>query len=125
MWTPEGLNGEMFAVTGRHTPAPPAGTTPPIAWGTEERWTELVGSQGVELEFRRELLVMEADDPATFLADFEANFGPLVMARRVLGDDGFAAVHDDLTVLYERHNTATDGRLHMEAEYLVAIGRKP
>jgi SAM-dependent methyltransferase len=125
MWTPEGLNGEMFAVTGRHMPAPPAGTKPPIAWGTEERWTELVGSQGVELEFRRELLVMEADDPATFLADFEANFGPLVMARRVLGDDGFAAVHDDLTALYERHNSATDGRVRMEAEYLVAIGRKP
>jgi SAM-dependent methyltransferase len=124
MWTPEGVNGKMFATVGKHMPAPPAGFQPPILWGTEARWEELVGSQGVELEFRRELLAFEADDAESYQADFEANFGPMVMARKALGD-GFAAIHDDLAALFAEHNTATGGGVRIEAEYLVAIGRKP
>lgn len=124
MWTPEGLNGKLFATVGKHMPAPPPGFQPPVLWGTEAHWEELVGGQGVELEFRRELLVLDADDPEQYQADFEANFGPMVVARHALGD-GFAAVHDDLSALFAEHNTATDGTMHVEAEYLVAIGRKP
>ena len=30
----------------------------------------------------------------------------------------------DIVALAERHNVATDGTLLMEAEYLVAVGRK-
>ncbi|MDX6663849.1 MAG: hypothetical protein QOG68_55, partial [Solirubrobacteraceae bacterium] len=124
MWTPEGFNGGMFKTMAKHMPAPPPGAQPPVAWGTEARWEELVGSQGVALEFHRDTLVIEGPDAEEYLADFEANFGPLVVARRLLGDDGFAAVHADLQALYSDANTATDGGLHVEAEYLVAVGRK-
>ncbi|MCW2991969.1 MAG: Methyltransferase type 11 [Solirubrobacterales bacterium] len=125
MWTPEGLNGGLFTVVGRHMPKPPPGAHAPIEWGTEERWEELVGSQGIALEFRREALVMQAPDAATYQAGFEANFGPLVMARKLLGEEGFAALHDDLAQLYQDANQATDGTFRAEAEYLVAIGEKP
>lgn len=124
MWTPEGANGDMFRAVGTHMPPPPPGFSPPVAWGTEERWRELVGSQGVELEFHRGLCPFLGDDVESYQADFEANFGPLVMARAALGD-GFAALHDDLLALVERNNVATDGSVRIEAEYLVAVGTKP
>ena len=125
-WTPEGFNGRMFITTGKHMPPPPPGFTPPVAWGTEARWEELVGSQGIELEFHREILDIEHEAAAgPFFDEFAGNFGPLVIARGALGDDGFAALRADLIALYEEGNEATDGSTRIPAEYLVAIGRKP
>jgi SAM-dependent methyltransferase len=126
MWTPEGVNGQIFGIMGKHMPPPPPGFQPPVRWGTEERWHELLDPLGVELEFRREMLVVERNSSAEdFQTEFEANFGPAVMARKALGDDGFQAVHDELVALVERNNTAQSGGIHFEAEYLVAIGRVP
>lgn len=124
MWTPEGIQGRMFATVGRHMPAPPAGFEPPVLWGTEEHWHELVGSRGVALEFHRETLVLEAEDPDAYQAEFERNFGPLVVARRLLGDR-FDALHADLAALMADANTATDGSIRAELEYLIAVGRVP
>ena len=125
-WTPEGFNGRMFITTGKHMPPPPPGFTPPVLWGTEDRWRELVGSQGIELEFHRENLAMQHElGEDAFFDEFAMNFGPLVMARKALGDDGFAALRSDMVELYGEGNEATDGSTLIHAEYLVAIGRKP
>ena len=123
MWTPEGYNGRMFKTVGAHMPAPPPGFQPPILWGTEERWRELVEPLGVELEFRREMLLTERDDdPEAFMAQFERDFGPMVVARSVLGD-GFDSLKQDLRELMASANTHPSGGVRFEAEYLVAIGR--
>lgn len=124
MWTPEGANGQMFATVGKHMPSPPPGFSPPVLWGTEARWEELVGSQGIELEFHRALCPFEGDDFETYQADFEANFGPMVMARKTLGD-GFAALQADLKALLTSLNKRDDGGIRIEAEYLVAVGTRP
>lgn len=123
-WTPEGVNGLMFQVVGGHMPPPPEGFQPPILWGTEERWEQLVAGEGIELEFHREVLPTMEQSTAAFLDFFETNFGPLVVARQTLGDD-YPALRADLEALYEQHNVATDGSMHVDAEYLVAVGRKP
>lgn len=126
MWTPEGYNGRMFKVVGGHMPPPAPGFQPPVLWGTEERWRELVEPLGVELEFRREMLLVERDeDPETWNRRFEADFGPMVVARNVLGDEGFAALHADMMELLVEANTHPSGGTRFEAEYLVAIGRLP
>lgn len=124
MWTPEGSNGQMFAAVGKHMPPPPPGFTPPVLWGTEARWEELVGSQGIELEFHRAFCPFEDDDAERYQADFEANFGPMVTARNVLGDD-FSKVQDELKGLFERNNKRDDGGVRIDAEFLVAVGTKP
>lgn len=125
MWTPEGVNGQMFKVVGSHMPAPPEGFVPPIAWGTEARWQELVGSQGIELEFVRDTCPFTGETPDALLTEFETNFGPMVMARAALGEEGFAALHDDLAALYATNDVDPGESIRFEAEYLVAIGRKP
>lgn len=123
MWTPEGLNGQMFKITGGYMPPPPPGFVPPTAWGTEERWQELVGSQGIDLEFERHTCSFRGESVESFMVEFEENFGPIVTARKVLGD-GYAALRADILALDRANNLATDGTMHIEAEYLVAIGRK-
>ena len=124
MWTPEGANGRMFGTVGKHMPAPPPGFRPPILWGTEAHWEQLVGSPGRRARVPPRAARVRAPDAEQYVADFEAWFGPLVVARRMLGD-GFAALHDDLVALFAEYNTATDGGMRVEAEYLVAVGRKP
>src|SRR3954452_19660012 len=116
MWTPEGFNGRMFGVTGRHMPPPPPGFAPPVLWGTEARWQDLVGSQGVELEFHREDVVMEDERGVEpFFDAFAGNFGPLVMARQALSAEDFAALREDMIALYEEGNTAANGGTHIPA----------
>jgi SAM-dependent methyltransferase len=123
MWTPEGYFGDMFKLVGGHMPPPPPGFQPPVLWGTETRWRELVEPLGVELEFRREMLVYETeDDPEMFYSKYERDFGPLVVARGVLGD-GFAALQSDLRAQLAGANTHPGGGVRFEAEYLVAVGR--
>lgn len=124
MWTPEGANGQMFRIVGGHMPAPPPGFVPPVAWGTEERWRELVASRGVKLEFHRAVCPFVGETPEQFTADFARDFGPMVMARAALGD-AFDALYEDLLEHTRRQNVATDGTVRIEAEYLVAVGRVP
>ena len=123
-WTPEGINGQMFRVVGGHMPAPPAAFRPPVLWGTEARWEELVGSQGIELAFRREVLRTEGPGLEEYMTFFETNFGPLVVARGVLGD-GYGALREDLLALFGAANEGTGDAVVFHAEYLVAVGRKP
>ena len=66
--------------------------------------------------------MFEADDADAFRRDFVANFGPLAVAWRTLGDEAFAALDADLASLIARHNTAGDGALRLNAEYLLAVG---
>lgn len=123
-WTPEGVNGLMFRVVAGHMPAPPPGFQPPVLWGTEARWEDLVGSQGIELSFQRAMLATVAPSAEEYVARFETNFEPLVVARSVLGD-AYGALRHDLVELFAGANEATDGSLLFEAEYLIAVGDKP
>ena len=93
-WTPEGGIGEFFATLGKHMPPPPPEASPPALWGSEDHVRELFEPHGLELEFDRGEVAFKADSVAEYMDMMEANFGPMVRARQVLGD-GWAAVHDD------------------------------
>ena len=55
----------------------------------------------------------------------ETAYGPTVKARERLTAEGrWEECRAELLALAERRNEATDGSLHMQAEYLIAVGRK-
>ena len=56
---------------------------------------------------------------------FERDFGPMVMARQVLGDDAGPSCTRPTSQMVERENAATDGSLRLEADYLLTVARKP
>jgi SAM-dependent methyltransferase len=123
-WTPDGVIGELFQIMGAYLPAPPDYASSPPLWGREDHVRELFAGAGVELEFARGRNPWRFDSPEHWVAFMETNYGPTLKARERLTAEGrWADCRAELVALAERHNRATDGRLHMEAEYLVAVAR--
>lgn len=121
-WTPEGLNGRMFATIGQHMPPPPDGFKPPILWGTEARVRELFAGHDVQCE--RVLLTSEYEDFDEFVELFETTLGPMVMARRVLEPEGrWTAAREDVLAIYKGANELELPAIRTSAEYLLTTVR--
>jgi SAM-dependent methyltransferase len=124
-WTPEGLVGRMFMITGSFMPPPPDGFQPPVLWGTEDHVRELFEPLGFELSFERKLNVFTHESVEEYGRHFRENFGPMVTARAQLGDERFAELTAKTDELFQEANQATDGGMRTEGEYLQTIARKP
>lgn len=123
-WTPEGMVGEMFKITGSFMPAPPPGVEPPVLWGSEGHVRQLLEPLGVELEFEGGVNVFTHESVEAYSEHFENNFGPLVTAKGMLGER-FAELQAATNEMFATVNQATDGGMRMEGEYLRTIARKP
>ena len=124
-WTPEGLIGELFKILGSYLPAPPAFASPPPLWGSPSHVRRLFEGTRVVLDFDRGTNPWRFESPEAWVAFMETAYGPTVKARHRLGGEGrWADCRAEMVALAERRNEATDGSLHMEAEYLITIGHK-
>ena len=124
-WTPEGMIGQMFKITGSFMPPPPEGVEPPPLWGSEEHVRELFEPLGFQLEFERKVNVFTHESFDGYNEHFEGNFGPMVTARAMLGEERFAELTAQTHELFREANQATDGSIRTEGEYLQTIARKP
>jgi len=122
-WTPEGAIGAMFKTVASHMPKPPDFAQSPILWGTEDHVREMLEPHGLELEFERQTAVFEFPDVEAHLAFYEENFGPIVSAKKALGDK-WPALREDLKATYTEWDRVDGGSARTEAEYLVTVGRK-
>jgi SAM-dependent methyltransferase len=123
-WEPTGSVGRMFRITASHMPPPPEGFQPPPLWGSEDHVRELLEPLGFELEFEHKVNVFEEESFETYKDTFQNNFGPMVTARQVLGDEGWPALEADLDAFFEAENEADDGTFRTKGEYLQTIGRR-
>ena len=62
--------------------------------------------------------------PAKVVDVFVEYYGPTNQAYASLNSNGRQALHDDLTALWVRNNTASDGMTKVPAEYIVATGTR-
>jgi SAM-dependent methyltransferase len=123
-WTPEGLIGELFRIMGGYLPALPDYASSPPLWGDEQHVRELFDGAGLQLQFSRGHNPWRFDSPEHWVAFMETRYGPTVKARERLTAEGrWADCRAELLALAERHNRSADGRLHMDAEYLVTVAR--
>jgi SAM-dependent methyltransferase len=132
-WTPQGSIGKMFRAIGELVP-PPAGTVPPILWGTEEHVHALLGDAGraeapgvagcAPIEFQRG--EVEWRDPSVeSYADFMLeSFGPLLSAREALAARS-AELRPRFIAFLEQENLEDDGTLRFRGEYLIAVAARP
>ena len=124
-WTPEGVIGELFKIMGSYLPAPPAFASPPPLWGSPSHVRRLFEGTRVVLDFDRGTNPWRFESPEAWVAFMETAYGPTVKARqRLTGEGRWAECRAEMVALAERRNEATDGSLHMEAEYLITIGHK-
>ncbi|MEZ5077809.1 MAG: methyltransferase domain-containing protein [Solirubrobacterales bacterium] len=119
-WTPEGGVGEMFKTMAQHAPPPP-GVKPPLLWGVEEPLRELFGDGISALSLERPKARQTFRSPDHFIQFFRTYFGPIITAFERVGPDGEAALESDLRGYLEGVNTAGDGALVTESEYLQVV----
>ncbi len=124
-WAPEGGIGDFFRIMSKHMPPPPPEATgPAVSWGSEDHVRGLFEPHGLEVEFDRGEVRFQFESVPAYIDMMEANFGPMVAARELLGD-GWPAVRAELIELDERLNRATDGSMDLAGEYLIVMARKP
>ena len=124
-WTPTGLIGELFAIMSGYLPAPPPYASAPPLWGSEPHVRGLFAGTGVVLTFAVGHNPWRFDSAEHFVAFLETAYGPTLKARERLTPEGrWDACRAEIVAMADRRDEATDGRLLLRAEYLVAIGRK-
>ena len=118
-WTPDGSVGHMFRTVGAELPPPPPVAEPPLAWGEPAHVEEIFAGTGIELRFEDEALPINPDaDLGEATAFYVESFGPLIMARRVLTEQGrWAVLEAKLPAVMERLLTEP-------AAYLAITGTK-
>jgi len=122
-WTPEGMNGKMFALNARYLPPPP-GMSPPGRWGTEDGIRDLLGHGVDDLRFERPKFVFRDRSPRHWLEFFRTNFGPVKGVFDTIDAAGQEAYAADLLALMDQHNQADDGTLVAGAEYLEVVATR-
>jgi len=122
--TPEGWAGRfIMLLAGSLSPQPSFGAPPPL-WGTEPHIERLLGQASIKLEFERHTMVLPFPSVEDGVAFFEANFGPLEMAKHRLVSEGrWEPLRAAVAELMRSFNDAQDG-LRLPIEYLVAVGHK-
>jgi SAM-dependent methyltransferase len=121
-WTPDGFVGHMFRIVGRYVP-PPAGVPSPLAWGTETRLGELLGS-GADLAVGRRHFTFRFRSAAEFFETFTTCYGPLVQAWADLDAAGQRSLRDELVSLADDANRDRRGALTVPSEYLEVVATR-
>jgi ubiquinone/menaquinone biosynthesis C-methylase UbiE len=122
-WTPTGFVGEMLKTVAGYAP-PPSGVQPPPLWGVESHLRELFADRVNDLTCTPGAATMRMPSPEFYADFFVAYYGPTFKASESLDDDRRRSFHADLVALAQRFNTATDGTMTCDWEYLVATAIK-
>lgn len=124
-WVNDGFAGELFKLSGSFMPPPPPGVEPPPLWGVEAHIEEVFRAAGASPLVVRETVDFEFSSVEHAVRTYADDFGPFVIAHRVLEPQGrwdeFVAAFADLV---RRFDTATDGTARIQSAYfLISIDR--
>jgi ubiquinone/menaquinone biosynthesis C-methylase UbiE len=121
-WTADSFASAMFDVGRKYVPPPP---DMPLAkeWGDEETVKGRFEGLAASIEFRREMLAWTADSPES-LADALEKTPVQAAAKQNLPPEQYEAMQADQLELARRWNSADDGSVRIEAEYLISVARK-
>jgi ubiquinone/menaquinone biosynthesis C-methylase UbiE len=123
-WTPSGHVGQMFKVIGKHVP-PPSNMPSPLLWGDEKICRERLGKGVSDLRITAYQYPFQYPFPPHKVVDFfNEYYGPTNRGYASLNESGKKAIHEDLTSLWSRNNTATDGTTRVLGEYIEVIGHR-
>ena len=122
-WVPDSGIGRMFMTVAKHAPPPP-GVQPPLLWGTEDHLRELFGDGVTDLRIERRKSRQTFRSADHWLDFFRTYFGPTKTAFERVGPEGEAALEADLRGFLEESNTAGEGALVLEPEYIQVLATR-
>jgi hypothetical protein len=112
----------MFKIVGAHVPPPP-GIASPLAWGTEDRLTELFG-RVAKVAVTRQQFAFRYRSPQHWFDTFITYYGPTFRAWNALDDAGKESFRAQLLALVDAHNRAADGTVVVPSEYLEVVAER-
>jgi ubiquinone/menaquinone biosynthesis C-methylase UbiE len=125
-WTAAGLAGQAARIIAGYLPPPPPDAPSPWAWAAEDTVRAMLGRFGYQLSMARCTASFSYSSPAAFVSYLGEVHGPTIMALRLADGQGRAAqLRTELVGLYSGVNTATDGTLAFEQEYLLVTAEAP
>jgi ubiquinone/menaquinone biosynthesis C-methylase UbiE len=122
-WTPDGFLAELFGVGRRFAPLDPD-QEPSERWGDEATARARLEPIAASVELQRHTLRWTADTPEAFLEQFRSSAPTMAAARQNLPADRFDELCRLQEDVVERWNTASDGSLVLEPEYVVILSRR-
>lgn len=125
VWAGSGYVGRMFETTSRFLPPPPEGVNTVIEWGDEETARQRFEKHAVDVEIRPGKVVWDFESAEEARRFAEEDAPPTVAAKSVLPPDTFREMMDAQEALEEEFDRGEGGRVTIDAEYLLVLGRKP
>ena len=125
-WTAEGLVGQAAQLIARYLPPAPPRAPSPWMWAAEDSVTALLDPFGYAVRPARRMASFSYSSPDSYISYLEEVHGPTIMALQVAAGQGRRAeLRAGLLDLYTGVNTATDGTLAFEQEYLLVTATAP
>lgn len=123
-WTPDGAVGRTLAISMKYMPPPPEGVDSPLSWGDEPtakaRFEPIASSvECVEKAIQWRFPSIEEEVEWS-----QANIPPIAVARQMLPAETFEMFSKETVTLIEELNTATDGSVAYDSEYLLTVATK-
>jgi SAM-dependent methyltransferase len=119
-WVNDGFAGELFKLAGSFMPPPPPGVQPPPLWGVEEHVEEAFAAADASPTIERETVDFDFPSVADAVQRYADDFGPFVIARKVLEPQGrWEEFREAFADLVRRFNLASDGTAKIRSDYFV------
>jgi len=123
-WTPKGFSAKISEITDRYV-SPPPNASFPLLWGDETIARERLQINGLDVktairtfEFNLRL------EPHEVVQLFIEHFGPIKTAFTSMSAIDQESYRRDLTLLWNEHNTSTDGGTCFTSKYLEILAIK-
>jgi ubiquinone/menaquinone biosynthesis C-methylase UbiE len=121
-WPPDSFSGELIGLGRRFQPG--ADDLPsPLDWGSEETVEARLDGLAARVTIERRSLPWNAASVERFVEEM-LTVPSYTAARRTLSAADFAELERDTVALGERWNSASDGSMSADTEYLLIVARK-
>ena len=121
-WTPEGFIGQLFKTIGKYVPPAP-GVRAPSLWGTRAH-LEMLFDGAATITTTTRQFAFRYKSPEHWLEIFRGYYGPVLKAFAAIDAKAQVGLEADIMALIARFNSATDGTVVANSDYLEVVVTK-
>lgn len=124
-WASDSYTGATLNLATKFAPPLPPGVDTAGEWGDEGVARERFESHGADVDVRSGEVVWDFESPEASRAFMEENTPPCVAAKMFLPPERFEEMMAAFGEVQAKFNRGNDGRVTIDARYLLVLARKP
>jgi SAM-dependent methyltransferase len=123
-WGPGGFQEGFFQILRRYRPPEPEDIPPSTLWGDEQALRSRFDGLADSVSLEPRILPWRFASLAEMLEFFRSNAPRQAQLAQTLPEERRQALVGEMVELVNRHNSADDGSVRIDAEYFVVVARK-